>query len=74
QEDSKSEFKEQSLNFIHLLSSKMSLPRASSQAIRIVTETLSTVISECEDLPKGSGLPLLHLSQQLQSTMTSEFG
>jgi geranylgeranyl diphosphate synthase type II len=74
QEDSKSEFKEQSLNFIHLLSSKMSLPRASTQAIRIVRETLSSVISECEDLPKGSGLPLIHLSQQLQSTMTSEFG
>lgn len=74
QEDSKNELKEQSLNFIHLLSSEMSLTQASTKAIRIAREILSSVICECEVLPRDSGLPLINLSQQLQTTMMHEFG
>lgn len=74
QEDSKNDFKEQSLNLIHLLSSQMEPQMARIEAIRIAREMLSSMILDCQDLPRDSGLPLISLGRQLQSTINYEFG
>ena len=74
QEDSKTDNKEQSLNIVHLLASEMSPSEAKNEATRIARDMLSQVIIECESLPRGAGVPLINLSQQLHATINYEFG
>jgi geranylgeranyl pyrophosphate synthase len=71
-EDSESDEKAQSLNIYHLLAAEIGQASAKRQSSQIALDLLTEVRHVCEQLPCGSGYPLMVRCNELESMFSHE--
>jgi geranylgeranyl pyrophosphate synthase len=71
-EDSESDKRAQSLNIYHLLAAEIGQESAKRQSSQIALDLLTKVRHDCEQLPCGSGYPLMLRCFELESMLVHE--
>jgi geranylgeranyl pyrophosphate synthase len=71
-EDSESDKRAQSLNIYHLLAGEIGQESAKRQSSQIALDLLTKVRHDCEQLPCGSGYPLMLRCFELESMLVHE--